>query len=315
MPKPPLVIVAGPTASGKSSLALDAAVEFGGTVINADSMQVYRELRVLTARPSPQAEARAPHKLFGILSATERCSAGRWLELAIPEIEAAWRARSLPIVVGGTGLYLKALLEGLSPVPTIPEAIRSEARELLARLGGDGMRAELARLDPETAARLPAADGQRLTRAYEVARATGKSLSRWQADEKPRPPLQAETLTLALLPPRDDLYATIDARLERMLEEGALAEVAAVRALGLDPALPAARAVGLREFGRYLDGDIDREAALHAAQQSSRNYAKRQFTWLRKQIAISEALSEKYSERVEPIIFSFIRKLLLTAQF
>ena len=315
MPKPPLVIVAGPTASGKSSLALDAAVEFGGTVINADSMQVYRELRVLTARPSPQAEARAPHKLFGILSASERCSAGRWLTLAIPEIEAAWKAGSLPIVVGGTGLYLKALLEGLSPVPTIPEAIRSEARELLARLGGDGMRAELASLDPETAARLPAADSQRLTRAYEVVRATGKSLSRWQADEKPRPPLQAETLTLALLPPRDDLYADIDARLERMLEEGGLEEVAAVRALGLDPALPAARAVGLREFGRHLDGEIDREAALHAAQQSSRNYAKRQFTWLRKQIAISEALSEKYSERVKPIIFSFIRKLLLTAQY
>jgi tRNA dimethylallyltransferase len=315
MPKPPLVIVAGPTASGKSSLALDAAVEFGGTVINADSMQVYRELRVLTARPSAQAEARVPHRLFGILPATERCSAGRWLALAVPEIEAAWKARRLPIVVGGTGLYLKALLEGLSPVPAIPEAIRGEARELLTRLGGEGMRAELARLDPETAARLPAADGQRLARAYEVARATGKSLAQWQAEEKPRPPLEAEVLTLVLLPPRDDLYATIDARLERMLEEGALDEVAAVRALGLDPTLPAARALGLRELARYLDGEIDREAALHAAQQSSRNYAKRQFTWLRNQIAPSEVFSEKYSERLKPIIFSFIRKLLLTTQF
>src|SRR5512144_3283938 len=178
--KPPVLIVGGPTGSGKSALALDAAEAFAGTVINADSMQVYRELRVLTARPSPSDEARVPHRLFGVLPAAERCSAGNWLGLAQAEIVTARNAGRLPIVVGGTGLYLKALSQGLAEVPPVPAAIRAEAEALYAEIGGEAFRRELARVDPQGASRLPPTDRQRFVRAYEVARATGRPLSDWQ---------------------------------------------------------------------------------------------------------------------------------------
>ena len=313
--KPPVLIVAGPTASGKSAFALDVAVEFSGTVINADSMQVYRDLRILTARPAPEMEAQAPHRLFGFLSATERCSAGRWLALATEEIRAAWTAGRLPVVVGGTGLYLKALQEGLSPVPVVPDEIRAEARALHDQIGGKGMQVELARLDPEAAGRLPVGDRQRLIRAYEVARATGRPLSEWQALGWPRPPLDAAFLVIALVPPNPQLYPAIDARFDRMVEQGAVDEVAAFERLTLDPSLPAARALGVRELACYLRGETTFEAALEEAKRRSRNYAKRQKTWLRTQIVISATANEKYSERVKEKIFPFIRNSLLTTQF
>ena len=308
----PVLVIAGPTASGKSALALDAAVAFAGTVINADSMQVYRELRVLTARPSPEAEAWAPHRLFGVIGVGERCSAGRWLAMATAEIEAARAARRLPIVVGGTGLYLKALTEGLSPLPEVPEQVRVEARALHRRLGGPGFRDALAGLDPEMAARLSAGDRQRLMRAYEVVRATGRSLARWQREEPPRPALAARFATVLLAPPRQALYAAIDARFEAMLAAGALAEVAALAGSGLDASRPAPKALGLGALARHLRGEITLDEASEDAKRASRNYAKRQLTWFRHQMLRAEVINEQYSESLRPKIFSFIRRFLLT---
>ena len=312
-PGQPIIVVAGPTASGKSALALDAAVAFSGTVINADSMQVYRQLRFLTSRPPPADEGLAPHRLFGVLSVSERCSAGRWLGLAAAAIDEARAARRLPIVVGGTGLYLMALLEGLAPVPEVAEAVRADARALHGRLGAEAFRAELARIDPEMAQRLPAADRQRLIRAYEVAKGTGRSLAEWQRQEIPEPAVVGRFATIVLDPPRDVLYAAIDARFERMIEAGALDEVAALEELRLDPGLPAAKALGVAPLRRYLRGETDLDEACEAAKQASRNYAKRQCTWLGHQMAGAEVYPAQYSERLQTKIFPFIRQFLLTA--
>ncbi|MFQ5619145.1 MAG: tRNA (adenosine(37)-N6)-dimethylallyltransferase MiaA [Rhodospirillales bacterium] len=310
----PIVIVAGPTASGKSALALDAAEKFTGTVINADSMQVYRELRVLTARPTDDDEARAPHRLFGALPVTEACSAGRWLAMAWAEIEAARGAGRLPILAGGTGLYLKALTDGLAPVPGIPQGIRSEARRLHARLGGEAFRGELAKVDAEAARRLEAGDSQRLIRAFEVVRATGRPLADWQRQGAGGPATDARFATIVLAPPRDALYAAIDARLDTMIEEGALDEVAALERLGLDAGLPAAKAVGVPELRRHLRGEITLDEALDRAKRASRNFAKRQLTWLRHQMPGAHVVSAQYSESFRAEIFSFIRRFLLTVQ-
>ena len=310
----PIVIIAGPTASGKSALALDAAEEFTGTVINADSMQVYRELRVLTARPTDGDEARVPHRLFGALPVTEACSAGRWLGMARAEIEAARGAGRLPILVGGTGLYLKALTDGLAPVPGIPQGIRSEARRLHARLGGEAFRAELAKVDAEAARRLEAGDSQRLIRAFEVVRATGRPLADWQRQGAGGAATDARFATIVLAPPRDALYAAIDARLDTMIEEGALDEVAALDRLGLDAGLPAAKAVGVPELRRHLRGEITLDEALESAKRASRNFAKRQLTWLRHQMPGAHVVPAQYSESLRPKIFSFICQNLLTGR-
>ena len=308
-----VIVVAGPTASGKSALALDAAAAFSGTVINADSMQVYRELRVLTARPRPADEDRAPHRLFGVLSVSERCSAGRWLDLAAAAIDETRAAGRLPIVVGGTGLYLKALVEGLAPVPEVAETVRAEAQALHERLGGEAFRTELSRIDPEMADLLPAADRQRLIRAYEVVKATGRSLAHWQRQEKPQPTVVGHFATIVLKPPREVLYAAIDARFERMIEAGALDEVAALENMGLDADLPAAKALGVVPLRRYLRGETSLDEACETAKQASRNYAKRQYTWLGNQMAGGEVYPAQYSERLQVKIFSFIRQFLLTA--
>jgi tRNA dimethylallyltransferase len=220
-----LILIGGPTASGKSRLALALAEELGGTVINADSMQLYRELRILTARPTPEEEARAPHRLYGVLPASERGSVGRWREMALAEIAACAREGRPAIVVGGTGLYLQALTEGLAPLPEVPEEIRADAERLHRRLGGAAFRLLLAERDPEAARRLAPGDTQRLVRAWAVVEATGLPLSAWwerQAgnDGGPQP-----ALSLRLEPPRDLLYAAIDRRFEAMVEAGALAEV------------------------------------------------------------------------------------------
>ena len=310
----PIVIIAGPTASGKSALALDAAEEFTGTVINADSMQVYRELRVLTARPTDGDEARVPHRLFGALPVTEACSAGRWLGMARAEIEAARGAGRLPILVGGTGLYLKALTDGLAPVPGIPQGIRSEARRLHARLGGEAFRAELAKVDAEAARRLESGDSQRLIRAFEVVRATGRPLADWQRHGAGGAATDARFATIVLAPPRDALYAAIDARLDTMIEDGALDEVAALERLGLDAGLPAAKAVGVPELRRHLRGEITLDEALESAKRASRNYAKRQLTWLRHQMPGAHVVPAQYSESFRLEIFSFICQFLLTGR-
>jgi tRNA dimethylallyltransferase len=309
----PVVVIGGPTASGKSALALALAERMGaeglnGMVINADAMQVYRELRILTARPTPDEEMRVPHRLYGVLSAAQRCTVARWRRLALAAIAGARREGRLPIVVGGTGLYLKALMEGLARVPDIPAEVRAEAKARHAAVGAQGLHAELTRLDPKMAARLKAGDTQRLIRAWEVITATGQSLAVFQ-QAVPAPP-KLWFVPIRLLPPREALYAACDARCRRMLAEGALEEVRALRTLGLDPDLPAMKALGLRELIACLDGEANRAAALQAFQQATRNYAKRQLTWFRHQMPKAQTWTAQFSESLFEEIFSFIRKVV-----
>jgi tRNA dimethylallyltransferase len=276
------ILIAGPTASGKSGAALELACRLGGTLINADSMQVYRELRVLTARPSESEEARAAHRLYGTVSAAESCSVGRWLnDVASVLAEAQGEAR-LPILVGGTGLYFKALTEGLAPVPDVPAEVRSYWREETAKRSREALHQELVARDPAMAARLKPADPQRIVRALEVIDATGISLAEWQGGNASPLLAPSDVLRLVIAPEREPLYAAIDARFDRMIEEGAIEEVRALLDLGLHPGLPAMRAHGVRELGAYLSGAISREDAVAKAKTESRRYAKRQMTWLRR---------------------------------
>ncbi len=307
-----VVIIAGPTASGKSALAIDVAREFSGRIINADSMQVYRELDVLSARPPQRDLEQAPHRLYGVLAAVDPCSVGRWLTMALGEIRAAWAAGQLPLVVGGTGLYLKALLEGLAPIPDVPAEFRAQATALHLKLGGEAFREKLASLDDQAAARIPAGDTQRLIRAYEVALATGIPLSDWQKDHPAMPPLQAAFCVIVLSPEREILYEGVNQRFAWMMENGALDEVRALDALALDPALPAMKAVGVPELRGFLAGEYDLETAAENAKRATRQFAKRQMTWLRNQLTADLPISAQYSESLRPEIFSFIRHFLLT---
>jgi len=289
-----VIVIAGPTASGKSALALGVAETLNGTIINADSMQVYRDLVAVTARPGAEDLARAPHRLYGTLDGSELCSAARWAEMARQEIDRAAAAGRLPILCGGTGLYLRTLLFGIAPVPEIPDEIRKAARQRHAEIGGEAFRAELARFDPEAAAKLHVGDSQRLMRAYEVVTATGMTLSAWQA-QQPREETGLLPETFVLLPPREALYAAIDRRFAGMVAAGALEEVEALVARALDPELPVMKAVGVPELSAYLDGRIPLKTAILQAQQASRRYAKRQFTWFRHQMPGVQAINEKYS--------------------
>jgi tRNA dimethylallyltransferase len=308
----PVIVVAGPTCSGKSALALALAEAFGGTIINADSMQVYRELRILTARPGPDEEARAPHRLYGVVPASEACSVARWRDLAVAAIGEARGEGRVPILCGGTGLYLKALMEGLSPLPDVPAEIRHAVRRRRAAVETAAIHEALRKADPKAAARLAATDRQRLLRALEVFEATGVSIVDWQERPASGPPPGADFWTVLLMPPRGAVYAACDARLRRMMEEGALGEVERLRALGLDPELPAMKALGVPELIAHLDGLLDREAAIAAAQQATRNYVKRQYTWFSRQIISDISIQETFSENIVDRIFSFICKKGLT---
>jgi tRNA dimethylallyltransferase len=278
------IVIGGPTASGKSTLAMHLALALGGVIINADSMQLYRELRILTARPSAEDEARVAHRLYGVLSADQPGSAGRWLTLAQAAIDEARAERRPAIVVGGTGLYLHALLHGLAAVPPVPAETRAAACALYRKLGGPGLHAALQARDPVMAARLQPHDRQRLIRAFEVVSATGRSLAAWQADPPSRVVLPEPVVGLALLPPRAEVYARIGRRLEAMVGAGALDELSALRNLRPAPDLPLLRAVAVRELLAHLEGQLDLQEALARATVQTRRYAKRQFTWLRHQL-------------------------------
>ncbi len=313
MTPPPAIVIAGPTASGKSGLALAIAREFGGVVINADSMQVYDALPILAAQPPPDDMAKAPHRLYGVLDAADACSAARWRDLAAAEMAAAWAAERLPIVVGGTGLYLKTVMEGLSPIPEIPDDIRREARWRLAERGNAAFHALLAVRDPVMAARLNPGDSQRLARAWEVIEATGRSLAEWQA-APPVGAVAADWFPVVMSPERPALYAACDRRFAEMVGRGAPAEVEALMARGLDPTLPVMKTLGLRELSAHLDGRMTLEAAVAAARQATRNYAKRQMTWARHQIRASETISAQLSESLITVIFLKVRQFLLTGR-
>ena len=281
------MLIAGPTASGKSRLALAiaAAADRPVVVVNADSMQVYAELRILTARPSEAEERRAPHRLFGHVPAAARYSAGAWLRDVQAVLSEAAAQSALPIVVGGTGLYFRALEGGLAAIPPVSPAVRAGLADLLAERGPAALRHRLETADPDAARTIRPSDTQRMLRALEVVETTGRTLAAWQSAERGRPRLDpARTLRLVLAPDRAELHRRIDARFESMMEEGALDEVRALRALGLDPSLPAMRAIGLRELAANLDGALPLADAVAAAKAASRRYAKRQETWFRHQM-------------------------------
>ncbi|HSI40684.1 MAG TPA: tRNA (adenosine(37)-N6)-dimethylallyltransferase MiaA [Xanthobacteraceae bacterium] len=278
------VLIAGPTASGKSALALALAEAAGGVVINADSMQVYADLRVLTARPTPDEEARVPHRLYGHVDADADYSVARWVEEAGAAIRAAHEAGRLPILVGGTGLYFKALTAGLAPVPPIPPELRARVRAQAAQ-DGAGLHARLAAMDPETAERLRPSDTQRLIRAIEVFEATGRPLAQWQAQGGTEPAIDvAEWRPVFLALERERLRARIAARFAVMMEEGALDEVRHLVSRGLDAGRPALKAHGVPWLARYLDGTLSLSAAVEGAVLDTRHYAKRQETWFRHQL-------------------------------
>jgi tRNA dimethylallyltransferase len=276
------VLIAGPTASGKSALALALAREIGGTIINADSMQVYRDLRVITARPTPEEEGSLPHRLYGHVDAAENYSVGRWLADVGPALDAVRAAGSVPVLAGGTGLYFKALTQGLSNVPPIPAEIRSVVRARMERDGPVALHAELAARDPAT--QLKPADRTRIARALEVLEATGRPLGEWHREGLP-PLLDASAaLKIFLAPERDALRKRIAVRFDTMLSAGALDEVRALAARRLDPLLPAMKAHGVPWLIRHLAGEIALTEAAEGAKNDTRRYTKRQFTWARHQL-------------------------------
>jgi tRNA dimethylallyltransferase len=278
------VLIAGPTASGKSALALELAEKTGGVVINADSMQVYRDLRIITARPTPAEESRVPHSLYGHVDAAVNFSAGAWVTDAATMLAEARAQNRLPIFVGGSGLYFKALTRGLSAVPPIPADVREGVRARLERDGVEALHLELARRDPASAERLKPRDRTRIARALEVIEATGRSLTDWHREGLP-PLLSPGTFNaLFLAPERNQLYPRIDARFNAMIDAGALEEVAALAARKLDPLLPAMKAHGVPVLIRHLNGEISREQAAEIGRAETRHYAKRQFTWFRHQL-------------------------------
>jgi tRNA dimethylallyltransferase len=278
------VLIAGPTASGKSALALELAQKTGGIVINTDSMQVYGDLRIITARPTVAEEARVPHRLYGHVDASVNFSAGAWVADATKVLAEARAEQRLPIFIGGSGLYFKALTRGLSAVPPIPAEVREAIRARLERDGVEALHMELARRDAVSAERLKPRDRARIARALEVIEATGRALPDWHRDGLPPLLPQSEFIALFLAPERDQLYARIDARFDAMLAAGALEEVAALAARKLDPLLPAMKAHGVPALIRYLAGEITREDAAEIGRADTRHYAKRQFTWFRHQL-------------------------------
>jgi len=278
------VLIAGPTTSGKSALALALAREIGGTIINADSMQVYRDLRVITARPTVEDEARVPHRLYGHVDAAENYSVGRWCVDASAALDEAVTQGRRPILVGGTGLYFKVLTQGLAAVPPIPADIRAAVRSRLAVEGIAPLYAELSACDAASASRLMPNDRARITRALEVILATGRSLTDWHGAGM-RPALRSDqAIKVFLTVDRLELYRRIDARFEAMLAAGALEEARALAQLGLDPALPAMKAHGVPWLIRHVRGEISLEAAAEEAKRDTRRYAKRQATWFRHQL-------------------------------
>lgn len=282
-------IIAGPTAGGKTARAIERAREYDGVIINADSMQIYDALPVLTAQPSAAEKQQVPHRLFSVMHPAETCSAQLWREMAVDEIHKAHNAGHHPIVTGGTGFYLKALLEGFSPVPDIAPGIRAEGTALQERLGNPAFHGHLATLDPVMASRLNPNDTQRLIRAWEVLKGTGKSLAYWQSLPPTGAPEGLSFTIETVLPPRDVLYDRCNRRFDMMMDNGALAEIEALSNAIASGAVPPdasiTHALGFRPLRACLQGEMKREDAIEQAKQETRHYAKRQMTWIRNQLS------------------------------
>ncbi len=307
------VLLAGPTASGKSALAMAIAEEFDGVIINADSMQVYQGLRVLTARPSIEDEEKLPHRLYGFLLPGDLCTAARWRDAALGEIESARASGKLPIVVGGTGLYFDILTKGIAEIPAISDEIRDRLRDLQRKEGTAPIYALLQQKDPAMATRLKEGDSQRLLRALEVIEETGTSLLDWQNKAPTGPVLEGDRLWLALTPEREWVYDRCNRRLDWMLEEGgALQEVAALKELSLDPSLPIMKALGVPELMAVLEGNMELEAASERIKMLTRRYAKRQMTWIRNKMCEANCFFTQDLESLKSNFFPIIRRFLLT---
>jgi tRNA dimethylallyltransferase len=278
------ILIAGPTASGKSALALALAEKLRGVIINADSMQVYRDLRVITARPTTKEEQRVPHRLYGRIDAAENYSVGRWCTEAAATLQTTRRYGRAAIIVGGTGLYFNALTRGLAAVPPIPAEIRETVRGRLASDGIGPLHVELKERDPAAAARLMPGDRARIARALEVVLATGRSLLEWQEDNKPASVEPARAAKVFLMPDRNELLRRIDARFDAMIAAGAIEEVRALAARGLDPELPAMKAHGVPWLVRHFSGEITLDEAIEGGKRDTRQYTKRQATWFRNQL-------------------------------
>jgi tRNA dimethylallyltransferase len=301
-----IILIAGPTASGKSALALELAQKRGGVIINADSMQVYRDLRIITARPTPAEEQRVPHRLYGHVDAAENYSVGRWCEEVAAALAATRRASRAAIIVGGTGLYFSALTRGLAAVPPIPAEIREEVRARLASDGVVALHAELAWRDPAAAARLMPGDRARITRALEVVLATGRSLLEWHEENRPSALDPARAAKVFLMPDRDELLGRIDVRFDAMIAAGAMEEVRALAARDLDPDLPAMKAHGVPWLIRHLKGEITLADAVDQSKRDTRQYTKRQGTWFRNQLPEFEWVAP---ERADAAIEAQLRSL------
>ena len=285
------VLIAGPTASGKSALAIEIARRLDGVVVNADSMQVYADLRILSARPSEAEEALAPHRLYGHVDGAVNYSAMRYAADVAALLPELWEQGKLPILVGGTGLYFKAVTEGFSAMPPVPEAVRSAFRARTEGAGTEALHAELAALDPVMADRLRPSDRMRIMRAIEVHLATGRSLASFQGEREPGPLDGMALLRLFVSPLREDVRARIDRRFEAMMAAGALEEVARLRERRLDPLLPIMRAHGVPGLIAHLDGEISLQEAIARGQADTRAYSKRQVTWFRHQMAGWQAVA------------------------
>jgi tRNA dimethylallyltransferase len=273
--RPPVVVIAGPTASGKSALALAHAQQIGGVIVNADSAQIYRDLRVLSAAPTYEEIKAAEHRLFGVRDGALPCSAAEWAEMARREIAAIHASGRTPILAGGTGLYLRTLLDGIAPVPAIDPEVRARVRGAAI----EDNRAKLQALDPEAASRLNVGDTARINRALEVILSTGRTLAEWQKQREGGIACKVRLRPLVLLPPRKWLYARCDDRFAQMIDRGAVTEVEALLARKLNPNLPVMRAIGVRELSAYLLGETSLDEAIAAGRQATRRYAKRQYTW------------------------------------
>jgi len=307
------VLLAGPTASGKSAIALAIAEEFDGVIINADSMQIYDGLHIITARPSAEDEARVPHKLYGVLAPEDYCTAARWRDMALDEIEAARAGGRLPVVVGGTGLYFDILTRGIADIPEIPDKLRRSLRTLQQEKGTEAIYTRLEKKDPAVAARLNTGDTQRLLRALEVIEATGISLDEWHRREGTGPVLEGPRIWLALTPDRDWIYDRCNRRLDWMVGEGgALTEVNDLMRRDLDPSLPAMKALGVPELIRYLDGKMEKEVAVTRVKMLTRRYAKRQMTWIRNKMCEANCSFAQDMESLREEFFPIIRRFLLT---
>lgn len=307
------IIVAGPTASGKSALAARIAREFGGIVVNADSMQVYSGMPILTASPDEGCLSLAPHLLYGVLAPQDSCSVGRWLDMARKTAKSVQQQGKIPVIVGGTGLYLQSLTKGLAPAPDIPDSVREEGRRRLLSIGNQAFYQELAALDPKMAAELHPSNSQRLVRAWEVMTASGRSLADWRMDRH-QGQLDADFFSLLLLPPAKEARSAAEGRFFSMIEQGALGEAEAIRALDLDPALPASKVLGLAGLIRHLEGEITLNEAIEQAQIATNQYAKRQRTWFRHRFMADFSVSAQLSESATVKIFSIIRQFLLTKE-